>query len=181
MNDPTTIDPTADIVGPYGTVQHVPMPKTGDLLPVSRAAITCTLGTWLITAPIFHPAWSQYVLSLIRLDEHPDLPPPVLKFPGASHELLLLAVNPAPGEQTPETVRDHCRDGSLPFLQPVNIAEQFTGTDDEMRAVAWLAARGVVNGVLHPETADAPSIVRAHWLAACTKTLAHLRGEDHAC
>lgn len=175
------IDPTADITGPYGTVQHVPYPDPAepDMAPEARAAIEVGLGTWLITSPAWHPAWSQWSLSVVSLRDHPGLDPANLKFAGATHELLVLALHPD-HRQTVETMTGHCRTGDLPHLNPVNVAEQFECTDDEARAVAWLAAQAVVNGTLPPEPPLGYESFRTHWLAACTKTLAHLRGEAHA-
>lgn len=173
------IDPTERIQGPVGTVEHVPMPDVADVPPEVRAAIETTRGSWLITSPVWTPAWTQWVLSLVTLGDHPGLPKAKLKFDGATHELLLLAVHPD-SPQTVETVQGHCRTGDLPFLTPINVAEQFECTDDEARAVAWLAARAVVNGQLPAEPPLGYESFRATWLAACTKTLAHLRGEAHA-
>lgn len=48
-----------------------------------------------------------------------------------------------------------------------------------MTELAWLCGRGVVYGLLNPETADAPERIREAWLAACVRTLAHMRGEEH--
>ena len=55
-----------------------------------------------------------------------------------------------------------------------------TDTIPDARYTAQLAAQAVVDGVLNPETADAPSRIRENWLASVTKTLAHMRGEVHA-
>ena len=176
------IDPTEPIVGPHGTVEHVPMPERDDpgLTDAARAALQSTRGTWLITSPGWTPAWSQYVLSIVELSDYPGLPPAYRKFDGATHELLVFALNPEAGLQTVATVQDHCRIGDLPYLQPLNVAEQFECTDDEIETVAWLAARAVVQGHLPPEPPLGYASFREMWLTACTKTLAHLRGEAHA-
>lgn len=187
MSTAHDIDPTQTIEGPYGRCEHVEHPSVDDLtLPAkTRAALSCTLGTWLITAPGYHPAWSQYLLSVCRLDEHPDLPPPHIKFLGATHELMLFALEPGKGPgpggtQTVTSAHAHCRTGTAPMLTPINICEQYQATDDEMNALAWLAARAICNGCLIPETGDAPALIREHWLGVTTRTLAHLRGEAHA-
>lgn len=180
MSDLEPIDPTIDIFGPYGSVKHVPYPNPSECKsPATRASIEVGRGTWLISAPSYHPIWSQYVMSIVSLEDHPALGPAFKKFDGATHELLVLAIDPD-HPQTVETVRQHCLSGKLPYLKPVNIAEQFECTDDEIRRVCWLAAMAVVNGQLNPETSDAPSRIREGWLTSCTKTLAHIRGEAHS-
>lgn len=152
--------------GPYGTAERVPIPAD------PKAAMTLTW--WLITAPAFHPLWSQYSLTVVRLDDTPGFPPPVLHFDGATHELMVAALEPQDKPYTVATVYP------LRWLEPINIVEQFTATDDEMRELAHLAAKGVVFGALNPETADAPTRIRAQWLSSLVKTLAHIRGEVHA-
>lgn len=159
--------------GPYGAAEPVPVPA----IPLAAE----TVCTWLITSPIWHPLWSQYTLCVVRLrDGVPGFPPPIRKFAGATHELLVVALNPEQGTQTVASVDAHQFDGRLPFLTPVNIAEQYIATDPEMLDLASLCAQGVTHGALCPETADAPERIRGSWLIATTKTLAHIRGEAHA-
>jgi hypothetical protein len=180
VND-TPIPVGTRIDGPYGTVHPVPHPEPNEpgLADASRAALRVCLSTYLIDAPAYHPAWTQYVMSVVTLRDEPGVEPAVRKFPEATHEILVLALNPETGPQTVETMIGHCRTGRLPFLRPVNIAEQIEATDDEAEAVAWLAARAVVHGHLSPEPPFGYESLRAQWHAACTKTLAHLRGEPH--
>lgn len=183
MTEPTepTIDVNAPIQGPYGHAEPVPHPSPDDpaLTDRSRAALRHSVCTYLVTSPGWHPLWSQYVLSVITLDDDDQLPPPHRKFDGATHELIVFAINPDK-RLTAADVTGHSRTGDLPFLTPINIAEQFECTSEEIHAVAWLCCRAVVHGRLNPETADAPTLIRGAWLTACTKTLAHLRGEAHA-
>lgn len=159
----------ATVTGPYGKAEKVFIPDTPD------AAQTVT--SWLITAPGAHPLWSQYNLFVVRLDDDvPGFPPPHRQFPGATHELLLVALEPAGNLYTAEML--HTK--PLQWLEPINICEQFTATDDEMRELAHLSAWGVVVGALNPETADAPTRIREAWLGSLVRTLAHIRGEAHA-
>ena len=140
-----------------------------------------TLCSWLLTAPWAHPLWSQYDLIVVRLrDGMPGFPPPKRQFDGATHELLVIALNPEYGPFTPASLRKFADKGSLPLLTPVNIAEQVEATDDEAAELAELAARSVVNAQLNPETGDAPDRIRMNWKASLVKTLAHIRGEVHA-
>ena len=139
-----------------------------------------TVTHWLITAPVYHPLWSQYVLACVRLDNVPGFKPPRLQFQGATHELIVMALAPGPGPYDEGRMAEYWRSGDLPFLTPINIVEQFEATDDEMRLLCQYAAMAVVHGWLNPETADAPELVRENWLASLTTTLAHIRGEAHA-
>jgi hypothetical protein len=175
------IDYTERITGPYGTVDFVKPPGLRDprISRKNKAANQLSRGMWLINSPGWHPLWSQYVMSAISLKSHRDLPEAKLKFEGATHEILLVALNPD-FPQTVGSIKGHAKTGKMPFLKPVNIAEQFECTDDEVRQMCWYACRAVVYGGLNPETSDAPNLIRENWLTALTKTLAHIRGEAHA-
>lgn len=160
------------ITGPAG--EAVRLELDPDVPPANASQI---VDRWLITARAYHPLWWQYLLGCVRLDELPGLRPPVLHFPGATHELLLVALDPDHGPWTPGKLRDPT---TVRELRPLNVVHQFTASDDEMRQVLSLAAQAVVHGVLNPETGDAPELIRTQWLSAVTKTLAHIRGEAHA-
>lgn len=160
--------------GPYGHAEPIPMPD----IPV--AAETCC--AWLITAPHAHPAWTQYQLAVVRLrDNMPGFPPPKRHFIGATHELLILAINPDHGPWTVAAALEALHaDRGIPFLTPVNLVLQFEATDDEMRQCADLSCRAIVNGHLSPEAPLGRESFTAAWLESWTKTLAHIRGEEHA-
>lgn len=168
-----TFDPAvARYDGPFGHAERLDY-------PTDRPRNAASVASWLLTAPAAHPAWSQYSLQVVSLAPFEGLPTATLKFPGATHELMLVVIDPKAGPFTEARIRAGDWPG-LPFLVPVNVCEQFEATDDEMRSLAALCARGVVNGTLWPETADAPSRVREAWLGSMVRTLAHLRGEEHA-
>jgi hypothetical protein len=174
----------AELSGPFGTAFREVLPDRPD-----TAETVCR---WVITAPQANPFWSQYALGVVRLRSGvPGFPEPQLRFVGASHELHVVTLNPEHGPYTPERVAGEL-DHGLPFLEPVNIVEQFTATDDEMRHLAGLAVLGVLHGLLTPETAviaptglighvqHIPNETRERWLTALVKSLAHIRGEEHA-
>jgi hypothetical protein len=157
--------------GPHGRAFRVALPV--------RADTAETVCYWVITSPWWHPLWAQYSLGVVRLRPGvPGFPDPVLKFEGATHELIVVALNPEFGPWNERKVVE--ADYALPYLEPVNIAEQFTATDDEMAMLAGLCVLGVLTGHLNPETSDAPTAIREAWLTSMVRTLAHLRGEEHA-
>lgn len=160
------MEPTS---GPVGGVYG----GHAEMRPIDHAANPAALVCWIITAPMYHPAWSQYALSVVTLNNVPGLPPAHLKFPGATHELLVLAIDPTRGPVT-------ATQDQIVYLQPVNISMQFEATDDEMRDLASLLVQAVVHGLLDPETSNGPETIREYWLTSAVKTLAHLRGEEHA-
>lgn len=161
--------------GPYGRAVSVPLPD----IPEAAESVC----TWLLTAPKYHPAWTQYLMAVVRLTDHPDFPPPRRQFEGATHELIVVTLNPEHGPYTPENMRRYYQGpeaGRLPVLTPLNIAHQIEGTDEEARHLAAYAAWGVTAGVLCPETDGASEYVREGWKVSLVKTLAHIRNEAHA-
>jgi hypothetical protein len=154
--------------GKYGTATPIHFNPTSP-------GFAWTVAYWLLDAGIYHPHWDQYVVWVVRLtnvhDDVPDAPPPVKHFPGATHELVVAALDPRSGRVTAEGLAAV----APPALHPVNIVEQFTATDDEAFAIARLAAVAVVHGHINPELGDAPQYVSAGWHQAITNTLALLR------
>ena len=163
----------AEEEGPYGRAVGLEMPD------IPEAAETVC--SWLITAPVWHPMWSQYLLAVVRLrDGVPGFVPPVRQFPGATHELLVVTLNPEHGPYTAEGMDRYHRSGNLPTLSPVNVAEQIEGTDAEATELAKLAVWAIVHGHLEPESSNGAQRIRAAWKSSLIKTLAHIRGEEHA-
>ncbi|MFF8034895.1 hypothetical protein [Streptomyces sp. NPDC016626] len=139
--------------GPFGTARRVPSTNYHDSKPAGVDA-------WIITAPHAHPLWSQYMLAVVSLAGIPGLPDPVRHYPDATHELHVVALNPDHGPYDAARIGPP---GTIHFLTPVNVAEQVTTTDDQARALAARCAQAVVDGLLNPETADAPDRIRAAW------------------
>lgn len=81
--------------------------------------------TWLITAPWAHPVWSQYALALYDLTTPSD-PAPNIYIDGATHELLLVALDPS----YPTTVQDMAEGRQLHALSPPNHGYQFKAESD---------------------------------------------------
>lgn len=160
--------------GHYGRARLIPLPD----VPESAE----TVCSWLLTAPHAHPLWAQYLLGMVRLrDGIPGFKPPARQFIGATHELFVFALNPEHGPYTVEKMQAYgSGGGSIPCLTPVNVVHQVEGTDEEARLLASFAAVGVVHGMLWPETGDAPRRIREDWLVSMVKSLAHIRGEEHA-
>lgn len=160
--------------GPYGRALQLEIPTD---TPEPHTAID----HWLITCPTVHPAWTQWYLAVISLADAPGLPPAELKFVGATHQLFLVALNPDHGPYTRDKAAQMMRNGDgLPMLQPVNLIEQYQATDAEMRQVCQLMCRAIVQGLASVEPPLGYESFRDQWLASITKTLAHLRGEQHA-
>lgn len=161
-SDPTAV--LATVRGLCGRAQQVAVPadeRTGR-----------TVAWWLIDAPAFSHLWSQYLLVVVRLDgEVPGVEAPAAQFDGATHQLMILTLDPGQLIAADE-LHDVTPDTRFHALQPLNVVQQFEATDEEMVHLADLSATDIVNGT-EPEDND-------RWLAILVKTLAHIRGEPHA-
>lgn len=155
------------LTGPHGTAQRIPRTHY-----TNKPA---TLDAYIITAPGWHPLWTQYMLALITLADTPGEAPATITRPGATHQIITLAMDPDHGPYTP----DHVTQGRVAYLRPGNIGEQFTATDAEALDVIALCARAVLDGILNPETSDAPTRIRATWASSIQQTLDHTRDPHH--
>jgi hypothetical protein len=149
--------------GPYGTARRIPPANY-------RAHKPAGVDGWIITAPYWHPFWSQYMLAVVSLADIPGQPDAVRHYPDATHELHVVALNPDHGPYDAALIGPP---GTIHFLTPVNVVEQITTTHDQARRLTELCARAVVDGLLTPETGDAPDRIRAAWRTAIHQTLDH--------
>lgn len=137
-----------------------------------RVQVASAVGVWFLHCPGQSPAWDRYLLSVIHLRPVKGAPPAHLAFPGASHEVVLFALDPR-GNPRPEMP------ASWEPLTPWNVSEQVELPDDEAaRVLGAKAATAVVHGMLPAE--PALSGAREPWRTSMIRTSAHLRGEEHA-
>jgi hypothetical protein len=132
------------LTGPHGTAHRIPTTNY-------RHDSPATLDAWIITAPGAHPHYTQYLLDLISITRL-DATEAAHYRPGATHELLLLTLNPERGPYHPSTATT----ASLHILYPVTLAQQITGSDEQARHLAEACAAAVVAGRLRPETSHTP-------------------------
>lgn len=136
--DPVSAAPAMQ--GPRGRAWAVPLEP---LAAVAGAVV----GTLLIEAAWAHPIWHSYMLSVCHLRPMPDMPEPALHLPGATHEVLLAALDPA-------EPRQRALEGSRPRpLVPFNFSAQIIERGDAAALErVWRAAQAVCDGRLSPDT-----------------------------
>lgn len=107
---------------------------------------TGSIGTWFIDAPGQSIAWQRYLLSCVHLRPIAGESRPVqLKFPGATHELVMAALDP-------ETKPDPLKPETMRILHPLNLCEQIiVGNDAQASEILALCARCVAEGKLWAE------------------------------
>jgi hypothetical protein len=152
--------------GPAGTATEVIVTR-----PATKAQ-QATVASWLLHCPGQSPAWHHYLLATVHLRPIPGTPPPSITVPGATHEVMLAALDSA-AHPVPE------RPDRWVMLRPMNAVEQVHLPSDGAAAeLLEQAAKAVLAGVL---PAEPPlSGQREPWHTSMIKTSAHLRGEEHA-
>lgn len=99
---------------------------------------------WIIWAPWAHPGWQAYSLDIIHLRPVAGLGDPKIHLPGATHEILLFAIDPD-WKLNPKAVPR--------WLEPINFASQFMAESDEAaRAAGESAMLEIIRGELSPDT-----------------------------
>lgn len=130
---------------------------------------------WLLHVPWAHPLWSFYVLQTIALRSiEAEDRPPVLQFPGASHEMLVSALNP---DMPLADIDDWNGPGTPPmaYLEPFDQCVQFIVADDaQAELVSDLVVRAIVEGNLSPD-----SDFRGLWRETIANTAEHVRLGGH--
>lgn len=155
------------VTGPAGTARqvHVQLERRD---PVDQAG---TLASWFLTCPGQSAGWDRYALHVVHLRPIDGGRPVVINVPGATHEVMLAALDPRrlPRPEKPT---------SWSYLEPFNVAQQVHLPDDAA-AVELLAvcAVGVVEGALWAEPPLAGQL--EPWRTALIQTAAHARGEAH--
>lgn len=146
----------ADLVGPAAWLWECVV-DNGDPAPSA-------LATYLIFAPGAHPLWSWHLMSIIHLRPTEKHGEAHIQFPGATHEVLVIALKLDPDDF--RTWRP---------LMPSDVCHQVMLPSDE-EAVLFVAqiARAVSEGMLIPD-----SDWRERWAGILNRTAEHSRLGGH--
>jgi hypothetical protein len=119
---------------------------------VDAPPLELTVASWILRVPGAHPFWAFYWIGCVSLKPMAGVPPAIINLPGATHEILLFALNP---EIEPAL------DAEPAWMEPINFAAQFIEPNDHAAAVRIRATvQDVIDGTLNPDT-DA----RSQWIA----------------
>lgn len=103
-----------------------------------------TLETWAVHAAYAHPVWHSYMIALISLRELLGAPKPVINLVGATHEIIVYALNP----EFPIDLQDQPK-----LLTPANFHGQFIAESDAAAELRMRATvQDVIDGKLNPDT-----------------------------
>jgi hypothetical protein len=132
-----------------------------------------TVGAFLVHAPSAHPLWDHYGVSMIHLRPIPGVRPAVITVPGATHEFMIVSLDP--NEPLP-SLDATAPDWKMRWLSPIDVVEQFAAADDVVAdQVLELAVQAICNGHISPD-----QDYRSLWKHAIAETAAHFRDGTHS-
>ena len=99
---------------------------------------------WVVTSEVFHPVWRQYMMSLIHLRDIDGYGSATLDFPGATHAVCSVTLDPSKGD---------FQEGGFEYLVPINFEAQFTAASDtDAQKVLDSFVVRVLNSEMTPES-----------------------------
>lgn len=161
-----TAPPTFAGVG--GSAWRVQLQELGQRATPDQDA---TVGCFLVQAPGAHAFWDHYIVSVVHLRPIVGVKPPVITRAGATHELMIMALNPEQPLPSPVVAPGW----QIHFLTPIDVIEQFRVADDAIAdKVLELAVRAIVDGCGSPD-----QDWRRWWTNAIAETAAHFNEGTH--
>lgn len=160
----------ADRVGAHGRAWRIPMAPPDQR---GRPEFAATVDGWLLYRPGAHPLWECWMVAVIHLRLIDGALPAHIKKAGATHELMIAALNP--DRELPDLEAVGRGEASFAFLTPIDVAEQFAVLDDAQAAqLCEMAIRVCVDGLASPD-----QDWRGWWRDAVAETAEHLRSGLH--
>jgi hypothetical protein len=133
-----------------------------------------SVARWIVQAPGCHPFWDHWALTVIHLRPIEGVPAPVIRTPGATHEVLFLSLNPEEPLPPLDTTTwgPHYR---LPFMSPPDLATQIAVANDAVADhMLELAIATIVSGGASPD-----QDFRAWWEKSFAETAGHFNAGKH--
>lgn len=142
-----TVAARAVFIGEHGQAWRCDLENMCKVQQVDPEAFGTVAG-WIVEAPWAHPLWHSYGVVLLHLRPLPKGAEPIIHLPGATHELIVFALDP---DAKREELISEAFGNS--FLHPANFAAQFIEmTDDGAIAQVEDSIRRICAGSLNPDT-----------------------------
>ncbi len=156
-------DRAPDLTGTHGRAWKVDVPAVARRRPGGPPAELCC-AHWVVEARWAHPIWHSYFVGCVALRDMPGVPPAKIHLHGATHEVLVYALNP----EHRRAVND-----LTPYLTPGNFHGQWrAGSDAEAASFIEDTVKLIVEGRLSPDTD-----FRRDWIARFSAS--NMKGPDY--
>lgn len=140
------------LFGAHGAAWEVDLPKARALAGETEDSDS-TVALWIVYAPWANAFWSYYLIGGIHLRRSNALSTPKIMLPGATHEVLVFALDP---EAVPDTVDTY----KIRKLTPANFVGQWrvavrpnpVDLDNGAAAKIRVTVEEILAGVLSPDS-----------------------------
>jgi len=138
--------------------------------PPTRPEQEATVRAYIVHAPQGNQFWPWYLIASIHLREIEGTESPHKRFPEASHEFMIAAVNPDDyGKLHPGGLSE------VSFLTPIDLVHQVGDLDDDQAAkICDSIVRAIVVGGDSPD-----QDFRSYWIRSIDSTAHHFRTGVH--
>ena len=165
MNEPIVYvdDRAPDLVGAHGRAWKYDMEACARRYPSGPTA-ELTVASWIVEARYAHPMWHSYLVAAVALRDMPGVPKAVVHLQGATHEVMVYALNP----EQPRAIN-----AAPQYLTPANFHGQWRAESDAA-AVRFIeeTVHLVIDGHLSPDTD-----FRRDWIARFSAS--NMKGPDY--
>lgn len=134
-----------EIKGPFG----VAWPFDMEVLGKDSALVTCHA----VKVPWANNLWDTYVIAMMHLRPMPGKPDADIRLPGATHEVMVFAMQPEYRFNPAKTFVGHT-------LSPTNFVGQFISASDD---VAASRVRSCVVAIVHGDLSPDTDFIQ-HWI-----------------
>lgn len=130
-----------------------------------------SIAAWLINGP-YHPFWRWWQLAIVHLRPIEGVKPAAIHRDGASHEIMILSIDP---NHPPDIDELEQGEGHLRYLTPPDLVHQVVGlTDEQACELVDLMIGPILDGQLSPDRD-----FRSRWEPILETTAEHLRYGTH--
>jgi hypothetical protein len=169
MYQGTRIEGTPTFAGVGGSAWRLELPAVGQRRTRDEDG---TVGGFILHVPGAHVLWDHYAISVVHLRPIEGVRAPTKRFETATHEFLIMSLNPEQPLPSSLRVDDEFR---LNYLTPIDVVEQFEVPDDVgADHILEMAVRAIVDGFASPD-----QDWRLWWAGAIKATAAHYRDGTH--
>jgi len=131
---------------------------------------TATIAAWIMQCPGWSPAWDKFLLCCVHLRQIEGVKPAVFTMQGATHEIMLVALDPTYAADPDDIFSDKTR-----ILHPINIVQQFiVNNDDQAIELTKNVAMACIQGILPIEPQGIRG-AREYWESTILTTAQHIR------
>lgn len=160
--------PTAS--GSGGQAWRIRLPPVGQR---ARPDHDATVDAWIVRVPGAHVCWDHWALTVVHLRSIAGVRAAHRHVPEATHEFLILALNP----EKPLPPLDAAHAGfQIHWLTPIDVCMQFMARSDAVAAeILELAVTSIVDGHASPDQDWRP-----WWTRAIAETAQHFADGAHS-